>query len=194
MKRLLAIAALLAVAVAGGTALAASGPPFASPKDREASFARELAANLGHGITAAEVQRALEKVREQRMAARRAELARDLAPRLNLSVGVVERALTKAQTQIRQGFESGKRPDPGAFVRTLAQELKKSESQVREALQATRRALLDRRLDAAVKAGRLTQEQADAIRRRVEQPGGRLSSRPVDGGLSARAAAYRIVP
>jgi len=109
-------------------------------------------------------------------------------------VGVVERALTKAQTQIRQGFESGKRPDPGAFVRTLAQELKKSESQVREALQTTRRALLDRRLDAAVKAGRLTQEQADATRRRVEQPGGRLFSRPVDGGLSARAAAYRIVP
>ena len=194
MKRLLAIAALLAVAVAGGTALAASGPPFASPRERETGFARELAANLGHGITAAEVQRALEKVREQHMAARRAELARNLAPRLNLSVVVVERALAKAQAQIRQGFESGKRPDPGAFLRTLAQELNKSESQVREAFQATRRALLDRRLDAAVKAGRLTQDQADAIRRRIEQAGGPFSSRPVGGGLTATAGAYRIVP
>ena len=167
MRRPIAIAAVVALA-AGGTAIAAPDTPPAS-QEPESQFARELAANLGHGLTTAEVQRALEKIREQHMAARRAELARALAPRLDLTVTTVEQALEKAQGQIHQAFEGGRRPDPGAFVRTLAQELNKTESQVREALQAARRELLNKRLDAAVKAGRLTQQQADAIRQRVQQ-------------------------
>ena len=178
MKRPIVICAMVAALAGGGTAIAASDGPTANPRQRDAQFARELAANIGHGVTASEVQQALEKIREQHMAARRAELARAVAPRLNLSVNTVEQALEKAQGQIHQAFQSGKRPDPGLVVRTLAQELKKSESQVREALQAARRELLDKRLDAAVKAGRLTQQQADAIRRRVEQGGGRLSNEP----------------
>jgi hypothetical protein len=186
MRRPVAIAAALATVAVGGTAIAASQGPPAGSGDREAQFARELAANLGHGITAADVQRALEKIREHRMAARRAELARALAPRLGLGVSTVERALETAQGQIHRAFESGRRPDPGAFVRTLAQELDKSESQVHEALQAARRELLDRRLDAAVKAGRLTQQQADAIRRRVEQGAGRFGNGH-PGPMSGRA-------
>jgi hypothetical protein len=174
MKRPVIIAGVVAALAAAGTAIAASDAPTANLRTRDAQFARELAANLGHGVTAAEVQRALQKVREQHVATRRAELARALAPRLNLSVNTVEQGLEKAQGQIRQAFESGKRPDPGLFVRTLAQELDKSESQVREALQAARRELLNKRLDAAVRAGRLSQQQADAIRRRVEQGAGRF--------------------
>ena len=171
MRRPIAIGATVAMLAGAGTAIAASDSPPAGPLGREAQFARELAANLGHGVTAAEVQRALEKIRERHMAARRAELARALAPRLDLGVSTVESALEKAQGQMHQAFESGRRPDPGLFVRTLAQELSRNESQVRAALQAARRELLDKRRDAAVKAGRLTQQQADAIRQRVERRG-----------------------
>jgi hypothetical protein len=174
MRRPIAMVAVVAMLAAAGTAIAATDSQPANPQ--QGQFARELAANLGHGITATEVQRALDKIREQHMAARRAELARALAPRLDLNVTTVEQALAKAQGQLHQAFEAGRRPDPAAFVRTLAQELNKSESEVRGALQAARRELLDKRLDAAVKAGRLTQQQADAIRRRVEPGSGRPST------------------
>jgi hypothetical protein len=187
MRRPIVIAAVLASLAVGGTAIAASQSPLAGPRDREAQFARELAADLGHGVTAADVQRALAKRRARHLAARRAELARALAPRLDVGVSAVEQALGKAQANLHQAFESGRRPDPGLFVRTLAQELNKSESQVRQALQAARRELLDRRLDAAVKAGRLTQQQADAIRRRVEQGAGRFSNGPGPAPMSGPA-------
>ncbi|MFL5820353.1 MAG: hypothetical protein ACJ76S_06685 [Solirubrobacteraceae bacterium] len=139
----------------GATAVAASGEPFpASPQARPAAVTRELPANL--------------RLRDQHSGAHRAEFARDLARRLDLNVADVEQALENAHRRLARAFASDSHPNPGLFVETLADELGKSQSQVREALHAVFHAALEQRLDAAVKAGRLTRDQADRIRSRIE--------------------------
>jgi hypothetical protein len=102
----------------------------------------------------------------------RERLARALASRLDgVTVAQVERALEKVHEQLVESRAAGERPDPGAFVEALAKALGKSEGEVREARQAIRRAFLEARLDAAVRAGRITERQADEIRKRIEQGG-----------------------
>jgi hypothetical protein len=172
MRRPIVIGAAVAALAAGGTAVAAPGVVFHDdPKEHQAELARDLAANLD-GVTAAEVRQALEKVHEQRMADHREQLARALASKLDgLTVTQVEQALEKVHEQLVKSHEAGERPDPQAFVEALAKELGKSEDQVREALQAVHRDRIEARLDAAVKAGRITERQADEIRERIEQGG-----------------------
>jgi hypothetical protein len=190
MRRLIVIAAVAVALTAGGTAVAAPGLIFhGDSKQHRAELARDLAANL-RGVTVAEVQQALEKVHEQRIAEHRERLARALASKLDgVTVAQVEQALEKGHEQLVESHQAGERPDPEAFVDVVAKELGKSEDQVREALQAARRDLIEARLDAAVKAGRITERQADEIRERIEQGGHHLGhgfggphGRPGPGG------------
>lgn len=184
--RIIATALAAAALAAGGTALASvggsihrGGPFHEDVQAHEADLAKDLAAHLD-GVTASEIQRALEKVREQRTAEHRAELARALAPRLDgVTVAQVERALEKAEQQETGGRGHG----PGghdALVRTLAGELDRTEADVREALAGAMRARMEAHLDEAVKAGRLTKAQADAIRERMSRggPHDRFEHRP----------------
>jgi len=165
---------------AGGTALAAPGGPFhGDPEQQREELAQDLAQNL-HGVTASEIETALEKVRAQRMAEHRAELAKDLASRLDgVTAAEVENALEKAWQQHRSATRP---PDHQAFVRTLATEMDMTEAEVRTALQEARRARMNARLDAAVKAGRLTEEQADRIREQMRSGGGWHRGGPGMGG------------
>jgi hypothetical protein len=82
-------------------------------------------------------------------------------------------AATQAGTNSRQ-----------AFFNDVAKRLNVSPSRLRSAL---RGAFLDR-LDAAVKAGRLTQAQADRLKRRIEQSGG-LPLGPIQGPMWHRGFA-----
>jgi len=149
MRRPLAVAVAATVLAAGATTAAADELFAATPGQ-------------------AEVRLAPQHLRGHDIAEHRAEFARDLARRLDVSVDAVEGALDTAHRQLERQLESHKSPDPGMFVRTLADELDKSESQVREALHEVVAQRLEEGLDAAVKSGRLSDEQADRIRRRFE--------------------------
>lgn len=171
MRHRIVIATLaVTTLVAGGTALATRGGPFHDdPAQHRQELAQDLARNLD-GVTAAEVETALEKVRAQRMAEHRAELAKDLASRLEgVTAAQVESALEKAWRERRS---SDGPPDHQAFAKTLASELDKTEAEVRTALHDARRARMNDRLDAAVRAGRLTEAQADRIREHMRSARG----------------------
>ena len=181
--RLLVILVAVAAVALGGTALAApGGGPLGGlfgeePEKHEAEFARDLASKLG-GVSPEQVERALEEVRDERAAEHRAEMARGLAAELDgVSADRVEGALARAHQRLEEGREQGEPPDPRLFEETLAKELDTSEGEIRKALRAAHRAQLQRQLDEAVKAGRLTEEQAKEIRQRLERdappPGGR---------------------
>jgi hypothetical protein len=173
MRRPIAIAATAGALAVGGTAIAApGGGPFGllggSPEEHETEFARDIASKLD-GVSADQVERALEQVREERHAERQAELARALASELDgVSADEIERALDKAHQRMEQEFKQGEPPERDVFVETLAQELDKSEDQIREALQAAHRARFERKLDDAVESGRIGEERAKEIRERFE--------------------------
>ncbi|MEV1333102.1 hypothetical protein AB0J20_26415 [Micromonospora costi] len=93
--------------------------------------------------------------RQQQRADRQAEFAEALAKELGVSTDKVTAALEKVREQQKAGHPKGDRPE-----RPSTEE---------------RQARLKERLDQAVKDGKLTQEQADAITKAVEAgvfPGG----------------------
>ncbi len=64
-------------------------------------------------------------------------MAKALAAQLDgVSADQVSAALATAEKKMRAAFESGDRPDPGTFPKTLASELGLSTDQVTEALRA----------------------------------------------------------
>jgi glutathione S-transferase len=172
MRRPIVIAAAVTALAAGGTAIAAPGALFpGDPKQREAELAKDLSEHLD-GVSASQIEQALQKVREQRIAEHRAQLARELASRLDgVTATEVERALQKVHEQLGGPRQAGEPPRPGAFVAALAKELGRSEADVRDALQAAHRSHIESRLDAAVKAGRISESQAAEIRERIERGG-----------------------
>ena len=118
----------------------------------------------------------------------------DLAKQLAEKLGVTEAKVTKALQEIRDANRPAKpstapsadpsakptRPDPekreAALAKALAEKLGVDEAKVtkafdeiRAARQADRAAELKTRLDAAVKAGTLTQAEADAVTKAVEK-------------------------
>ena len=118
----------------------------------------------------------------------------DLAKQLAEKLGVTEAKVTKALQEIRDANRPAKpstapsadpsakptRPDPekreAALAKSLAEKLGVDEATVTKALdelkaarQADRAAELKTRLDAAVKAGTLTQAEADAVTKAVEK-------------------------
>jgi DNA-binding MarR family transcriptional regulator len=118
----------------------------------------------------------------------------DLAKQLAEKLGVTEAKVTTALKEIREANRPAKpstapsadpsakptRPDPAereaAMAKALAEKLGVDEAKVTKALdeikaarQADRAAELKTRLDAAVKAGTLTQAEADAVTKAVEK-------------------------
>jgi hypothetical protein len=164
MRRPIAIAAAVGTLLAGGTAVAAGGRPFFGPdnKDRDAELAKELAQRLD-GVSADQIQKALDDLRHDKRAEFRKQQAEDLAKHLDgVSVADVEKALAKVEGDMRPKLrERGRhRVD---LIAALAKELGKSESDVRKAFQAAQKERFEAQLDEAVKQGRLTRKQADRI-------------------------------
>jgi hypothetical protein len=174
------------VAVAGP-----GGPPTVFAAGPDESFAEDLADELGDGVTAEEVERALEAVREKNMSEHRRELAEAISSELDgVSVEQVESALAVADERMREAFESGEPPSPDVFTETLADELGLSEDEVSEALEAAREATfeahrdqMEQRLDDAVEEGRLSEREADTIRERLKSAPPKLEFRSDRGEL-----------
>jgi AraC-like DNA-binding protein len=173
MRRPIAVAAAAGALAVAGTAMAASGSgPIgtlfrADHADQQAQFSKDLASKLGNGVTADQVSKALDQVHQDRESRERADLAKGLASKLNVSQSNVESALQKAENQARRGFQRGQ-PPRDDFAATLAKDLGKSESDVRKAFRAVQQDRLNARLDQLVKDGRLSQSQADQIKKRLK--------------------------
>jgi hypothetical protein len=162
----IAIAAVAGVLAAGGTAVAAGAGGFVggNPEQRDAELAKDLASKL-NGVSASEVQRALGQVRDERRARHRHEEAAAIAAELTgVSAGDVEKALAKLEADRPRG--RGFRPRRDGFAADLAKELGKSRAEVRKALRAAHRKRFEAGLAEAVKEGRITQAQADKIKKR----------------------------
>ena len=178
MRRPAILGGIAALAVAG-TAIAAPGSPvglLGGDEDPQREFATELARELG-GVSSGEVERAMEAVAERHLAERRAEMAAAIAAGLDgVSAERVEAALEAGEQQMRRSFEAGEPPAPGDLAESLAADLGVGEDEVERALEAAReqeldehRAEAERRLDEAVEQGRISEEQADELRERLEQ-------------------------
>jgi AraC-like DNA-binding protein len=173
-RRPIAIAAAACVLAIGGAAIAtAKGGPLgtffkADQGDRQAQFSKDLATKLGNGVTADQVSKALDEVRTEHQSEMRADLAKGLAGKLDVSQSDVESALRKADDQARRGFRRGQPPRVD-FIATVAKELNKSESDVQKAFRDVQKDHMNARLDQLVKDGRLTKDQADQIRKRLDQ-------------------------
>lgn len=146
MKRVAVITAAGVLAVAGGTAAAfPGGGPLGvareDPKEEKAEFAREVATKLD-GVSAAQVERALDQVHRERHAEHRRELAGALAAELDgVSQDEAENALEKQEAAMRRAFERRELPY-GPPQETLAKELGVS----RADLHAAFRAIHERRM------------------------------------------------
>ena len=188
-KRAAVGAAAALAAAAGATAVAApsGGGPLGgvfgpSPQERRAEQAGDLAKELE--LPEQRVRQAIERVAKRRRAEHRAERAKELAKRLDVSEEDALRALAKGREALRKELDSnrggqGLRPrgDHDAFVKAVAGELDKSADEVRRALRDIRKERLNRKLAEAVEQGRLTQRQADRIKREAEQGPPRLRFR-----------------
>jgi hypothetical protein len=175
-------AAVLALGV-GATAVAAPsgdgplGGVFGpSPQERRAEQARDLAKELN--LPEDRVRRAIDRVGDKRRAEHQAGKAKELAKRLGVSEEAAAKALAEGRQALRKQFEGQRdrrqfRPRAGrdAFVTAVAEELNKSTDEVKKALEGIRRDRLNAKLAEAVKEGRLTQKQADEIKKRAEQGG-----------------------
>jgi len=125
----------------GPTVAVAAGPPMAFAGGPGDSFARDLADELGGGVTTSQVKQALKAVAEKETARHRRELAEQISSHLDgVSVDEVASALEVADEKMRQAFESGEPPSPDLFAKTLADELGLSEDEVSKALEAAREA------------------------------------------------------
>lgn len=194
-KAAIGAAGVLALGV-GATAVAAPGGngPLGGVfgpdrEEQQAEQARDLAKELH--LPANRVRRAIERVGDKRRAEHRAEMAKALAKELGVSQADAAKALGKGRAALEKQFQSQRRQRRfrpraanDAFVKAIADELDKSTEEVRKALKAARREKLDAKLDEAVKEGRLTQKQADQIKKRAEQ-GGPMRFRFRHGGPGA---------
>jgi transcription initiation factor IIE alpha subunit len=159
---------------AAGAFSIAGGPLVTFGEGHDRSFAKDLAAELN--LSTDEVEQALEAVAEKRLADDRQQMAENLSEHLDgVSVDDIDAALGVAEEQMREAFEDGDPPAPGQFTETLAKELGLSEDEVEDALAAlgedafsAHREDAEKRLDEAVEAGKLSEEEADAIRERFE--------------------------
>jgi hypothetical protein len=110
------------------------------------------------------------------------QFTEDLAGKL----GVAQDKVATALEEIREENQPTSKPDPSqrpdraegdaALAKALAEKLNVDEAKVKAALdelrserQAARAAALKERLDAAVKAGTLTQAEADAVQKAVDK-------------------------
>jgi len=182
------VATVLALG-AGATAVAAPGGdgPLGgvfgpSPQERRTEQARDLAKELK--LPEQRVRQAIDRVGDKRRAEHQAERAKELAKRLDVSEEDASQALEKGREALRKEFESnrgrqGPRPRGArnAFLKVVAAELDKSTEEVRKALQDIRKDRLNAKLAEAVKEGRLTQKQADQIKKQAEKGPGRFHFR-----------------
>lgn len=153
---------------------------------QDARLAKDLASKL-NGVSPAQVQKALGEVRDERMAKRRNEEASAIAAELDgVSTSDVEKALTKLEAKHERSDRPGDRRSfrRDGFAAGLAAELHKSTADVQKALQAARKKQFDARLDQAVKNGRITQKQADQIKKNFQNgpPGFRGGRHGFPGG------------
>jgi hypothetical protein len=178
-RRPIAIAATAGVLAIGGTAMAAAkggplGTFFRADRDEhQAEFSKDLASKLGHGVTGDDVSKAMDQLRSEQQTEQRSDFAKALAAKLGVSQDAVEKALTKAQDQMKQSFQRRERPKDD-LVATLAKELDKSQADVRKALREVSQDRMNARLDQLVKDGRLTEAQANKIRAQLKKGPPRL--------------------
>lgn len=133
--------ALVGLAAAGVLGVGIAAPTVALADDKSPSPSASASADQGSD-------------RQQKRADRQAEFAEALAKELGVSTDKVTEALEKLKEQ-----RQADRPErPSAEER---------QAKLKE-WQADRQAQLKKRLDQAVKDGKLTQEQADAVLKAVE--------------------------
>jgi hypothetical protein len=175
---------------AAGAFSIAGGPLVTFGEGPVGSFAEDLAAELD--LSTDEVEQALDAVADKRSADHRQQMAENLSEHLDgVSVEDIEAALAVAEEQMREAFEDGDPPRPDQFAATLAEELGLSEDEVEDALAALReeafsahREEAGKRLDEAVESGKLSEDEADAIRERLESlPAPPELGRREDGAL-----------
>ena len=108
------------------------------------------------------------------------QFTEDLAIKLGLAQDEVATALDEIREENQPTSDPSQRPDraerDAALAKALAEKLNVDEAKVKAALdelrserQAARAAALKERLDAAVKAGTLTQAEADAVQKAVDK-------------------------
>src|SRR5829696_9264377 len=190
-KTVVAVAGGALAVAAGATALAApGGGPAALFEDhaQRTQDARALGEKLS--VDPGRVSRAMEEVARERRQEHEDEMAAALANRLDVSTADAKRALQKAFAGLRpengeRPPAAGERPRPdhpeARLARAIAEELGKSPAEVKAALRAIRTERLRAHLAQAVKAGRLTSEQAHQIEKRAEE-GHRGGFGPPPGG------------